>query len=140
MEDEDGDGVANSLDKCPHTPKGAKVDEKGCWAVQEILFDFDSYLIKPSYYRALEEIFTILTKNPPLKMEIQGRADNIGSSAYNQILSEKRAGTAKKYLVEKGIDPERLTAVGYGSTQTAVSNNTEAARAQNRRIDFIVME
>jgi outer membrane protein OmpA-like peptidoglycan-associated protein len=140
LEDEDGDGVPNSSDMCPKTPRGAKVDEKGCWATQEILFDFDSNLIKPSYYPVLDDVFTVLAKNPTLKIEIQGRADNIGTSEYNQILSEQRARAVKKYLVEKGIEPARLGAVGYGSTQTAASNDTAAGRALNRRIDFQVME
>ncbi len=139
-EDKDGDGVPDSSDKCPQTPLGAEVDGGGCWLTQDILFDFDSYLVKRAYYPVLDNVFAVLKKNPMLKIEIQGSADNIGASEYNQILSEKRTRAVKKYLVEKGIDPERLSAVGYGSTRQVASNETEGGRALNRRIDFLVKE
>ncbi|CAB1063588.1 hypothetical protein D1BOALGB6SA_8371 [Olavius sp. associated proteobacterium Delta 1] len=84
----------------------------------------------------LDNVFAVLKKNPKLKIEIQGSTDNIGASEYNQILSEQRARAIRKYLVEKGIQPERLSAVGYGSTRQAATNKTAAGRALNRRIDF----
>ncbi len=139
-EDKDGDGVPEASDKCPQTPLGAEVDGDGCWFTQDILFDFNSYLVKRSYYPVLDHVFAVLKKNPMLKIEIQGSADNSGASEYNQILSEKRTRAVKKYLVEKGIDPARLSAVGYGSTRQAASNETEGGRALNRRIDFLVKE
>ena len=135
-EDKDGDGVPDSSDKCPQTPLGAEVDRGGCWLTQDILFDFDSYLVKRSYYPVLDNVFAVLKKNPMLKIEIQGSADSIGTSEYNQILSENRARAIKKYLVEKGIEPARLSAVGYGSARGTASNKTAAGRALNRRIDF----
>ena len=135
-EDKDGDGVPDSSDKCPQTPLGAEVDRGGCWLTQDILFDFDSYLVKRSYYPVLDNVFAVLKKNPMLKIEIQGSADSIGASEYNQILSENRARAIKKYLVEKGIEPARLSAVGYGSARSTASNKTAAGRALNRRIDF----
>lgn len=138
-EDKDGDGVPDSSDKCPQTPRGAEVDGGGCWFTQDILFDFDSYLVKRPYYPVLDKVFAFLNKNPMLKIEIKGSADSIGASEYNQILSEKRARAVKKYLVEKGIEPARLSAVGYGSTRNAASNETAAGRALNRRIDFDLM-
>ena len=139
-EDKDPHGVSGSSDKYPQTPLGAEVDEGGCWLTHGILFDFNSYLVKRSYYPVLDNIFAVLKKNPMLTIEIQGSADNIGASEHNQILSEKRTRAAKKYLVEKGIEPERLSAVGYGSTRQAASNKTAAGRALNRRIDFLVKE
>ena len=139
LDDEDNDGVADSLDKCPQTPKGAKVDGRGCWLTDEILFDFDSYLLKSTHYSALENVLAVLTKNPGLRIEIQGSTDNIGTAEYNQALSEQRARAVKTYLVEKGIDPARLSAVGYGSARKAATNETASGRALNRRIDFQVI-
>ena len=138
--DEDGDGVPDYMDKCPLTPMDAEVDEKGCWTTHDILFDFDSYLLKSSHHSVLENVLAVLTKNPGLRIEIQGSTDNIGTSEYNQTLSEQRARAVKTYLVEKGIDPARLSAVGYGSARKAASNETATGRALNRRIDFQVME
>ena len=139
LEDKDGDGVPDSLDKCPQTPRSAEVDDRGCWLTQDILFDFDSYLIKRQYYPELDKVFAVLNKNPMLKIKIKGSADSIGAPEYNQILSEKRARAVKKYLVQKGIEPARLSAVGYGSTRNTASNETAAGRALNRRIDFDLM-
>jgi OOP family OmpA-OmpF porin len=137
--DQDGDRVPDNSDDCPQTPSGAKVDEGGCWSTQDILFDFDSHIVKRSYYPVLDDVFAVLMMNPTLKIEVQGSADNIGSAAYNQLLSEKRARAVKNYLVQKGIEPGRLDAVGYGTTRKAASNNTAAGRALNRRIDFLVI-
>lgn len=140
LADKSRDGVPDFFDKRPQTPLVAGVDGGGSWITQDILFDFDSYLVKRSYYPVLDNIFAVLKKNPMLKIKIQGSADNIGAAEYNQILSEKRAQAVKKYLVEKGIEPERLKTVGYGSTRKAASNKTAAGRALNRRTDFLVME
>ena len=135
--DKDNDGVLDPLDKCPQTPQTAVVDEKGCWATPDILFDFDSAKIKPQYYSRLEVIVAVLEKNPGVKVEIQGNTDNTGPDSYNQMLSEKRARAVKGFLVSKGIEPQRLKAVGFGATQNVASNENNAGRALNRRIDFV---
>jgi len=135
--DADNDGVLSPLDKCPQTPQTAEVDEKGCWVTPDILFDFDSAKIKPQYYPALQVIIAVLKKNPDLNIEIQGNTDNFGPESYNQMLSEKRALAVKESMVGKGIVPQRLKAVGYGATKNVASNDNEAGRALNRRIDFV---
>ena len=135
--DADNDGVLDPLDKCPHTPETATVDENGCWATPDILFDFDSDKIKPRYYSRLEVIVAVLERNPGVKIEIQGNTDNTGPESYNRMLSEKRALAVKEYIVHKGIEPERLKAVGFGATQNIASNEKAAGRALNRRIDFV---
>lgn len=135
--DADNDGVLDPLDKCPQTPQTADVDEKGCWATPDILFDFDSTEIKPRYHSALEVIIAVLKKNPGLKIEIQGHTDNTGPESYNQMLSEKRALAVKEYIVNKGIESDRIKAVGFGATQNVASNESDAGRALNRRIDFV---
>ena len=135
--DTDSDGVLDPLDKCPHTPQTATVDEKGCWATHDILFDFDSSEIKPQYHSALEVIMAVLKQNPGLKIEIQGNTDNTGPESYNQMLSEKRALAVKKYMVNKGMESERLKAVGFGATRNAASNENDTGRALNRRIEFV---
>ena len=135
--DTDNDGVLDPLDQCPHTPQTAVVDDKGCWATHDILFDFDSSEIKPEYHSALEVIMAVLKKNPGLKVEIQGNTDNMGPESYNQMLSEKRALAVKEYMVNKGIESERLQAVGFGATRNVASNENDSGRALNRRIDFV---
>ena len=135
--DVDNDGVLDPLDKCPQTPETAEVDENGCWATPDILFDFDSDSIKPQYYTAIEVIVGVLERNPGVKVEIQGSTDNTGPESYNQMLSEKRARAVKEFLVSKGIEPQRLKAVGFGATQNIASNENDAGRALNRKAGFV---
>jgi len=135
--DSDGDGVADYLDQCPGTPKGATVNSVGCWAFEGVvLFDFAKYDIQPEAYSLLDEAVSVLKKNPEIVVEIQGHTDNIGSGAYNQKLSENRAKAIVDYLVDHGIASYRLTAKGYGFTQPVASNDTEEGRAKNRRVEL----
>ena len=134
--DSDGDGVYDYLDKCPATPKATPVDSRGCWVVRGVNFDSAKWDIKPDDYRFLDEVVVILQNNPALKAEIQGHTDNRGAAEFNQQLSEKRANAVMQYLVEKGISSNRLTAIGYGFSKPAASNDTPAGRAENRRVEL----
>jgi OmpA-OmpF porin, OOP family len=78
----------------------------------------------------------IMKKNPDLKVEVDGHADSTGAAAYNMTLSEKRAEAVKKYFVDQGIDPDRLTTKGFGITKPAASNDTREGRAKNRRVEL----
>ena len=134
--DSDGDGVLDYLDECPGTPKGARVDERGCW-VSDTLFDFNRYEIKPQFQPVLDEVVVVLKENPYLKIKIQGHADILGTKAYNQKLSEMRAKAVMEYLASEGIEPTRLSSVGYGFSRPKATNETEAGRALNRRVEFV---
>jgi len=135
--DSDGDGVTDDKDQCPNTPKGATVDERGCWTYAAVvLFDFNKSKIKPEAHPMLDEAVAILKKNPEINVAIDGHTDNIGPAAYNMTLSEKRANAVMKYLVDQGVKAERLTVKGFGLTKPAVSNDTKAGRAKNRRVEF----
>lgn len=138
--DSDGDGVPDHLDKCPGTPKGATVDEEGCWIIGMIHFDFDKYDIKPEGIPVLTEITDVMLKNPGLKMNVNGFTDNIGSMEYNQKLSERRAKAAMKYLVDQGISTDRFTMNGFSYTMPISSNDTEEGRRMNRRVEFVPFE
>ena len=135
--DSDGNGVSDKNDKCPKTPKGAKVDKRGCWVIDNVLFDFNKYDIKPQYYDIIEEVAFVLRKNPGLDIEIHGYADIIGTEAFNQELSDKRAEVVMESLMRRGIRRQRLSTVGYGYSHPVASNETEAGRALNRRVHFV---
>jgi OOP family OmpA-OmpF porin len=137
--DSDGDGVADSSDQCPGTPKGAPVDSRGCWVVNNINFDSGKADIKPIYYNQLNEIASIMNANANVKIEIDGHTDNVGEDAYNQKLSEARANSVMQYLVSADVDPFRLRAVGMGESQPIASNDTAQGKALNRRIEFKVI-
>lgn len=137
--DTDGDGVYDAQDRCPGTPKGAMVNRRGCWVIGMVHFDFDKSNIKPRYYTLLDEVAAVLKLNPSLKMEIQGHTDYIGPAKYNMSLSQKRAGSAKGFLVNKGIEKSRLPTIGYGLTRPIASNLTQEGRARNRRAELIAL-
>jgi len=135
--DSDKDGVTDNLDQCPNTPLGATVDARGCWTyAAKVLFDINSAKVKSEAYPMLTEAVLIMKKNPDLKVEVDGHADSTGAAAYNMTLSEKRAEAVKKYFVDQGIDPDRLTTKGFGITKPAASNKTKEGRAKNRRVEL----
>jgi OOP family OmpA-OmpF porin len=134
--DSDGDGVYDEDDKCPGTPKGARVNAQGCWVLSHVLFDFDKAEIKPMAYPLLDEVVAIFGKNPGMKVDLQGHCDNIGTPEYNLGLSLKRANAVKKYLVSKGVAENRLTTQGFGFSKPVAPNTTKEERSLNRRVEL----
>jgi outer membrane protein OmpA-like peptidoglycan-associated protein len=146
--DSDNDGVNDEEDKCPLKP-GSK-QNNGCPVIERnmideinkaahnILFDVNSENIKITSYASLDKIAEILIKDKDMKLTIEGHTDNTGSVRINQVLSGKRALAIKIYLVNKGVAHDRMTALGFGSEHPIASNNTEAGRAKNRRVEFKV--
>ena len=135
--DTDQDGVQDANDACPGTPLGAKVDARGCWILNtDDLFAFDKSVIKVEYYPFLNELIPVMQRNPGLRVEIQGHADSTGTNKYNQALSERRAKAVRNYLIKKNVEASRLTAVGFGETKPAYSNDTSEGRSKNRRVEL----
>ena len=138
--DSDGDGVYDYLDKCPGTPRGVVVDEKGCPVsfTMQIEFDFDKADIRPMYHNQLKEAADFINKYPANQILVAGHTDSKGTDAYNKKLSQRRADNVRKYLVNKfGISANKLVARGYGESQPIASNETDAGRQQNRRVEVI---
>jgi outer membrane protein OmpA-like peptidoglycan-associated protein len=114
-------------------PKGGRLSLRG------VTFEFNKATIKPESYPILNEAADLLRKNDKVKVEIQGHTDSVGSDAYNQKLSEKRAASVLNYLIQQGIESWRLTSKGLGESMPVASNKTNAGRSQNRRIDFLIL-
>ncbi|WP_251358389.1 OmpA family protein [Kangiella sp. TOML190] len=141
--DSDGDGVYDYQDACPNTPAGAKVDEKGCQVKAEkvvvdmrLNFDTNMYAIKPEMVSEIAKVAEFLRQFPNVEAQIQGHTDSVGSSNYNQGLSERRANSVVDYLASNfGIDKARLTGVGYGEERPIADNATAEGRALNRRAE-----
>ncbi|MFZ5562531.1 MAG: OmpA family protein [Thermodesulfobacteriota bacterium] len=134
--DDDQDGVPNEKDKCPDTPKGADVDVRGCWIIQGLNFETAKSNILPESLPKLDNVVNVLNQNPGLKLEVQGHTDSRGSAAFNQALSEQRAGAVVRYFVSKGIAADRLVAKGFGPSQPVATNDTPEGRAENRRVEL----
>ena len=103
-------------------------------------FDYKKWDVKPQFNSNLDNIDNILKKNSGLKIRIEGHTDDIGSMKYNIDLSGKRAQAIKDYLVNKGIDPSRITTTGLGYAQPIADNDTPKGRALNRRAEIILVK
>nr|WP_244155923.1 OmpA family protein [Desulfofustis glycolicus] len=101
-----------------------------------ILFDFDKAVIKTEFLPELDEWAGYFKTNPAARAQITGHADSTGPETYNQGLSERRAQAVVDYLVKKGIDPARLTSVGYGETMPVAPNDNRENRQKNRRVEL----
>lgn len=135
--DSDGDGVMDDKDQCPGTPPGVKVDERGCWVIQNLHFAFDKYDIQPQYYGLLNDVATRLKEvGPNVHVRIDGHTDNIGTDEYNMGLSERRANSVRDYLISKGVPAGQLSTQGFGKRNPAYPNDTADSRAKNRRTEL----
>jgi OOP family OmpA-OmpF porin len=154
--DDDNDGVNNCDDKCPGTAAGTIVGPDGCAKpvvidLRGVNFKFDRP--KPSEHNIgptlqeptadsiaiLDQAVDTLTRYPAVQVELDGHTDSIGTEAYNQKLSERRAQIVDDYLTSHGIDASRITAVkGFGEDKPIDTNKTKEGRARNRRTELVV--
>lgn len=159
-DDNDNDGIADENDQCPNkaeTYNGID-DQDGCperrrgrslvnvtdekIEIQEtIYFRAGSARILRRSNNVLNQVASLLTSYKHItELEIQGHTDSTGNKRRNQRISEQRAESVKQYLIDQGVEAERLVAKGYGSTQPITSNRSRAGRNQNRRVEFVIQE
>ena len=155
--DEDGDGVLDSRDKCPGTPKGVRVDADGCpppapapvveeavvvkeetIVIRDVNFQFDSAKLTAADKDKLNTIATRLKQEAAsAQLTVTGHTDSVGSDAYNQKLSDKRAHSVVEYLIESGVPRSSFVSVtGAGESQPVADNKTADGRAMNRRTEI----
>jgi OmpA-OmpF porin, OOP family len=144
--DSDGDGVYDNIDKCPDVV--GIVANKGCpeikkedvakiaLAAKGIYFETGMDVIKPESFTNLDILVGILKEYQEATVYIEGHTDNVGDPANNLELSQKRADAVMAYLINKGIQPSRLVANGYGDTKPIADNKTKDGKAKNRRVYF----
>jgi len=152
--DNDQDGVLDGKDNCPMNPEtvnGFK-DEDGCpddipkelqkftGAIPDIQFKVNSDELLSSSFDTLNRAANVLREFSSVRIEIQGHASSDGDDDYNLQLSQRRAASVRTYLVQRGVESMRLTAVGYGEMQPVDTNKTEAGRKRNRRVEFIIVQ
>ena len=129
-------GISHTFGKKSARPRYEFVKEAPL-VLEGITFEFDSATLTPEAKPILDDVAASLMYYPEVEVEIQGHTDNVGDDTYNLNLSRRRAEAVKDYLVAKGIRGYRLTTLGMGEAKPVASNDTEAGRAMNRRIEFI---
>ena len=107
--------------------------------LKNIFFNSKSAELQPSSFSELDKVAALLNENPALVIRLSGHTDNVGKPADNLALSLSRAKAAIGYLLKKGIDPKRLSGMGYGETKPLATNNSEEGRALNRRTELSIL-
>ena len=108
--------------------------------LKNIYFDFDKTTLKSESYAELNKVVDFLKRNSSVEIEISGHTDSKGSDEYNINLSQGRSQSVVDYIISQGIDSYRLTAQGYGEGKPIDTNDSEAGRANNRRVEFTVLK
>ena len=104
-----------------------------------ITFAYDSAAVQPQFQRTLDQVASTLAEYNQTYIDVYGHTDSTGSDAYNQTLSERRARSVADYLAGHGVQTARIGTRGYGETQPIASNDTDAGRAANRRVEVKVV-
>lgn len=138
--------IGNKMDKQAEEIKrsvpDAKVERVGEGIVVEfssnVLFGFDQTTLSSESKTNLNKLVKVLNSYKDTDIELQGHTDSKGSLAYNQTLSEKRAGSVSGYLIGEGIASNRMSVNGFGETVPKYDNGTEEGRSQNRRVEFLI--
>jgi outer membrane protein OmpA-like peptidoglycan-associated protein len=114
------------------TPRGLKAN------ISDVLFATGKYELQPAAREALAKFSGIVIAHPGLKLSVEGYTDSTGSDEFNQTLSENRAGSVRAYLVGQGIDPNSVTATGFGKSNPVADNEAASGRRLNRRVEIII--
>jgi large repetitive protein len=159
--DNDKDGILDVTDRCPMQPETMNEfeDEDGCpdtkpakpvlvkitrekiEILQKVFFATNKAKIKRRSYELLNQVAGVLVRHPYIKkIQVEGHTDSKGRDSYNKKLSQKRAEAVQKYLIGQGVEEERLVAEGFGEEQPIDDNGTKDGRANNRRVEFKIVE
>ncbi len=118
----------------------ATIEENVTITLNNIFFDWDKATLKPESFPELNRVVTLMNERSTMQVEIAGHTDSTGPDNYNMGLSERRAKSVGKYLVEKGITKERISVVFFGETKPIDLTHTKAGNAKNRRVEFKILK
>jgi outer membrane protein OmpA-like peptidoglycan-associated protein len=129
------EGVVRLVSVTP-TPPAPPAEPPPIVSVDDVLFDFDRSTLRPEANAILQPVLTMLQGDPSLQIDIEGHTDWIGTDAYNQGLSERRARAVVEWFVARGIARERISAIGRGEAEPVAVNTTSQGRQLNRRVEI----
>ena len=150
-EDRDQDGVMDSVDACPNVPGNppsgcpkrvlVKVTATQIEIKEKINFETNGSAIKGSTsFEIIDQVASVLKSNPSLKVVVEGHTDDVGAADYNLRLSDDRANSVRDALIDRGVEKNRLDAVGFGEAKPIASNKSSKGRAENRRVEFKIVK
>ncbi|WP_080060180.1 OmpA family protein [Spirosoma aerolatum] len=120
--------------------KMAPIKEGSVIRLNNIFFDTGKSELRPESGPELDRLVTTLNENPKMTIEVRGHTDNTGSNEINNKLSQDRADAVREYFISKGIEPDRVGSKGFGESKPVATNDTEAGRQQNRRVEFVIIK
>jgi outer membrane protein OmpA-like peptidoglycan-associated protein len=120
-------------------PQPKKIEQVLKDAFNNLNFEFNKSVILPESFASLDELASVMAQTT-WSLKLSGYTDNKGSDSYNLKLSENRAKAVKDYLINQGIDENRIQSKGYGSANPIAPNNTDENRAKNRRVEFQIIK
>lgn len=142
-----GEKISDDIGDCPAIPDwkgqaaqsqlGNELQGTGRARLDGVNFEFNSATIRPESKALLDQVAALLTAHPDWAITLEGHTDNIGTSAFNRTLSLQRADAVKAYLASKGVPADHLSAAGFGYDKPVASNDGEAGRSQNRRVEIV---
>ncbi len=152
--DRDDDGIPDHIDKCPDKPGKAEADgcpskahikvrvsQKAIELREKIHFEINKAIIKKKSYPILNQVVAVLQQHPEIKkLQIEGHTDSQGPNAYNKSLSQRRAESVVRHLIDKGVAASRLVPKGVGEERPIATNKTVKGRSMNRRVEMIIIE
>ena len=152
--DTDKDGVPDRFDNCPKEPGpkengGCPVKQKQLVVItrekleikDKVYFDTNKSTIQKKSNKLLDQIASVIKSHPAIaKVRIEGHTDNVGKADHNRQLSQDRANSVRAYLVKHGVEADRLEAAGFGPDRPIDSNKTAKGRANNRRVEFVIVQ
>lgn len=120
-------------------PQTKKIEQVLKDAFNNLNFEFNKSVILPESFASLDELASVMAQTT-WSLKLLGYTDNKGSDSYNLKLSENRAKAVKDYLINQGIDQNRIQSKGYGSANPIAPNDTDENRAKNRRVEFQIIK
>ena len=140
--DQDGDGVLDEADHCPNTPAGTPVNSIGCdediaIILKGVFFEYKSFALTANSQTILDKMAGKIIAGKA-EVLVAGHTDSVGGNAYNIKLSDNRAASVKNYLISQGVPGNDISSEGFGEANPIASNETDAGRAENRRVEIVV--
>lgn len=135
------DGTKDGLEHVQRDFEDASMTDRGIMVTfdSDVLFPLNSSYLTDKAKQELDKLIELLQDYPKASLIVDGHTDATGTEEYNQWLSEKRAESVKKYIVEKGLSDDRVTTYGHGQSKPVGANNTKEGRQQNRRVEVTIV-